>query len=78
MNNFQVLMKVLEQSKDKEKKNHLIMLLKLLFPDRVAMITRNSIILSAPEGGEPVMIDGNNFDLFQSVAREVLCVHNLF
>jgi hypothetical protein len=40
-------MKVLEQSKDKEKKQAITMLLKLLFPERAAMITKNSIILSA-------------------------------
>jgi hypothetical protein len=39
-------MKVLEQSKDKDKKNHIVMLLKLLFPERIAMIIKNSIILT--------------------------------
>ena len=46
LTNFQVLMKVLEQSQDKEKKIALITLLKLLFPEYTAMITKNSIILT--------------------------------
>ena len=45
LTNFQVLMKVLEQSQDKDKKNAVIMLLTLLFPDYIPVITRNSIIL---------------------------------
>lgn len=78
LSNFQVLMKVLEQSTDKDKKNSIIMLLKLLFPDYIAMITKNSIILTIVGGKEPVLIDNNNFDLFQSVIKEILCVNSLF
>jgi hypothetical protein len=57
-------MKVLEQSKDKEKKNSIVMLLKLLFPERAAMITRNSIILSAVGDNQPILIDDSNFEIF--------------
>jgi hypothetical protein len=39
------------------------MLLKLLFPDKMAMITKNSIILSASEK-EPILIDDSNFEAF--------------
>ena len=49
-------MKVLEQSQDKDKKNAIIMLLKLLFPDYMAVITKNSIILTIKDG-ETVLID---------------------
>ena len=72
LTNFQVLMKVLEQSQDKEKKIALITLLKLLFPEYTAMIT------IAGETAKTVMIDDSNFTIFQSVMRQVLCVNSLF
>lgn len=79
LSNFQVLMKVLEQSQDKEKKSAILSLLTLLFPDYAPIITKNSIILSSmEEGKEPVLIDDSNFEIFQSVLKEILCIHSLF
>ena len=78
LTNFQVLMKVLEQSQDKDKKNAVIMLLTLLFPDYIPVITRNSIILTKQGENQPQLIDDNNFDIFQSVLKEILCVNSLF
>lgn len=78
LTNFQVLMKVLEQSQDKDKKNAVIMLLTLLFPDYIPVITRNSIILTKQGEKQPLLIDDNNFDIFQSVLKEILCVNSLF
>lgn len=80
LTNFQVLMKVLEQSQDKEKKKSITMLLKLLFPNFNAVITKNSIILTNPleKGSQPILIDDNNFDLFQQVLKQVLCVNSIF
>lgn len=78
LTNFQVLMKVLEQSQDKDKKNAVIMLLTLLFPDYIPVITRNSIILTKQGENQPLLIDDNNFDIFQSVLKEILCVSSLF
>ena len=78
LTNFQVLMKVVEQSQDKDKKNAVIMLLTLLFPDYIPVITRNSIILTKQGENQPLLIDDNNFDIFQSVLKEILCVNSLF
>lgn len=78
LTNFQVLMKVLEQSQDKDKKNAVIMLLTLLFPDYIPVITKNSIILTKQGENQPLLIDDNNFDIFQSVLKEILCVNSLF
>lgn len=77
LSNFQVLMKILQQTEDKDKKSDVITLLKLLFPDYSAAITKNSILLIIPEG-QTALIDDNNFDSFQRVIREILCVHSLF
>ena len=76
LTNFQVLMKVLEQSQDKEKKIAIITLLKLLFPNHTSMITKNGILLV--EEDKTVIIDGDNFDIFQQVLSEIFCVSNLF
>lgn len=78
LTNFQVLMKVLEQSQDKDKKNAVIMLLTLLFPDYIPVITRNSIILTKQGENQSLLIDDNNFNIFQSVLKEILCVNSLF
>lgn len=77
LSNFQVLMKILQQTKDADKKSAVITLLKLLFPDHSAAITKNSIILMIPNGST-TLIDNNNFDTFQKVIKEVLCVNSLF
>lgn len=78
MNNFQVLMKVIEQQKTSEKKTALLTLLSLLFPDYSPLITPNSIILRNPESGEAKMIDSTNFDVFQDAVRRVLCINSMF
>lgn len=79
MTNFQVLMKILEQTKDKDKKSAIITLLKLIFPDFSAAITKNSIILTMDDNDGPtILIDEQNFDIFQEVLREILCVNSLF
>lgn len=73
--NFQVLMKVLEQSK---KKSIVLMLLNLLFPKYTVIITKNSIILNMTEPQQTILIDENNFDDFQEIIGEVLCIKTLF
>lgn len=75
LTNFQVLMKVLEQSKDKEKKIAITTLLSLLFPNYKTAITPRSIILTGQE--QNVLIDEKNFDSFQSILRKVLCTSNI-
>lgn len=78
LSNFQVLMKVLEQSQDKTKKKALITLLKLLFPDYIPMLTKNSIILKHDGDEQTVLVDDNNFASFQAVLKEILCVNSIF
>lgn len=78
LTNFQVLMKVLEQSKDKEKKTAITTLLQLLFPNYTSIFTKNSIILRQVDGDNTVLIDTENFDSFQAALKEILCVSSLF
>lgn len=78
LTNFQVLMKVLEQSQDKDKKNAIIMLLTLLFPEYTPIITRNFIMLNKMADKETRLIDNDNFDVFQDALKEILCVNSIF
>lgn len=80
LSNFQVLVRVLEQSQDKSKKTAVITLLKLLFPDYIAIMTKNSIILRLIDGQDTdtVLIDNDNFAQFQTVLKEILCVNSIF
>lgn len=78
MTNFQVLMKILEQTKDKSKKSMIVTLLKLLLPSFSATITKNSIILVSNEDDTIKLIDESNFDTFQNVLKQILCVNSLF
>ncbi len=79
MTNFQVLMKVLGQTQDKEKKIAISTLLTILFPGYNNIITPRSIVLSAADGSQrTTMIDDDNFELFKSVLKQILCVNSLF
>lgn len=78
LTNFQVLMKVLEQSKDKEKQNQLITLLKFLFPDYNANFIKGKSIILTSADTQPVLIDDSNFDILQNVLKEIFCIHSIF
>lgn len=77
MTNFQVLMKVLAQSQDKSKKDIIQTFLLLLFPNYKIVMLPSSIIFSQQDQ-QPIIIDDNNFDIFQSYIKKVLCVNNIF
>lgn len=77
LTNFQVLMKVLEQSQDKHKKTTIQTLLLLLFPEYQSVFLPNGIILNGQD--LPVVtIDDSNFDIFQDYLKAILCVNNVF
>lgn len=77
LSNFQVLMKVLEQSQDKQKKNNIQTLLLLLFPEYQSIILPSSIMLSKKDE-QPVVIDTNNFEMFQDYIKAALCANSIF
>ena len=79
--NFQVLMELLAGEVNKEAKAAVLNLLRIMFPNRGAAITPNSIILPlVGEGqkGESVLLDVSNFDNFQNLIRQILCVDSVF
>lgn len=75
--NFQVLMKILMQPEFKDKKQIILTVLQLLFPDRKTLVTPNSIILMNKEK-ESSIIDESNFPVFQNVLNQVSCTKQIF
>lgn len=74
--NFEILMKVLKQPGD-NKKEIVQNLCSILFPSYQTIILPNSILLNG-ENNESIVLDKNNFDIFQEWLREILCLENLF
>ena len=75
INNFQILMKVLEEP---EKKKAILTLLSIIFPNYRIMITPKSINLVIKDQDQVIMIDNDNFEEFQSMMKEILCVNSIF
>lgn len=78
LTNFQVLLKVIEQSETKDKKIAIITLLSMLFPSCKTLMTPRSIILQNGETGNSTLIDDENFEILQDVLKTVLCVSSIF
>lgn len=78
LTNFQILLKVLEQSQDREKKIAINTLLMLLFPTYNVVMMPKSIVITQEGMEEPILIDSDNFDILQEVIREILCTSSVF
>lgn len=78
LTNFQVLMKVIEQSEDAEKKIALITLLSLLFPGFKPIITPKSIILNNLQTKQSILIDDNNYVFLQEILKQMFCISSIF
>lgn len=77
LTNFQVLMKVLGQSQDQQKKVAIQTLLLLMFPTYNSVILPSSILLSAKDKNI-ITIDNNNFDVVQWYIKQILCANSMF
>ncbi len=74
--NFKTLMTILSQKEFIGAKQNIITLLQMLFPRYNCMITPNSFIFDSKEQDLTVMIDENNFEIFQDFIKEVMCLNN--
>lgn len=70
--NFQIFMMVMTQKENVEKKICTQQLLSLLFPNSKAIFTPRSLIIQY-EDNTTQTLDENNFEFFQSVARQIFC-----
>ena len=73
-NNFQIFMTIMLEKEARDKKQATKQLLSLLFPNYNIMFTPRSILLQGMD--QNVTIDESNFELIQSVLKEVFCVSN--
>ena len=69
--NFQIFMTVMSFDEAIDKKESVLQLLTLLFPNHKIILTPRSILLNGNDSQS--MIDESNFDTFQEVIRKVFC-----
>ena len=72
-NNFQIFMTVMQEKETADKKQAVLQLLPLIFPRFKAVLTPQSLILTASE--ETVTIDETNFDVVQNVLKNIFCIN---
>lgn len=70
LNNFNILMQLFDQ--DKEKKNIVLNVLTILFPQYKIIITPRSFVFKTEEG--TIIMDEQNFEYFQQILKQVLCL----
>ena len=69
--NFQIFMAVMSSDEAVEKKQNVLQLLTLMFPQYKIILTPRSILFNGNDTQS--MIDESNFDTFQEVIRKVFC-----
>lgn len=72
--NFQIFMTIMQEKQTLDKKECVISVLMLLFPQYQPIFTPRSLMLNSKEG--TVLIDETNFENFQQVLSEVFCIQN--
>lgn len=72
--NFQVFMTVMNQKMAVEKKESVIKVLELIFPNYQALFTPRSLILKKEE--HMATIDNTNFDTIQLILDQVFCINS--
>ena len=72
-NNFQIFMTIMQEKETKDKKQSVIEVLQLLFPNYKPLFTPVSLVLNGSEGSKT--IDETNFEVLQEVLRSVFCVN---
>ena len=76
INNFQIFMMIMQEKEAKDKKNATKQVLTLLFPNYKILFTPNSLLFQGLENEEKIIIDENNFEIFQKVLRQIFCMKN--
>lgn len=72
--NFQIFMTIMKEQETKDKKEAVIALFQLIFPESQVMFTPMSIILN--KEGVQTLIDENNFDFLQENIKQIFCVNS--
>lgn len=69
--NFQIFMTVMSSDEAVEKKQNVLQLLTLMFPQYKIILTPRSILFNGNDTQS--MIDESNFDIFQDIVRKIFC-----
>ena len=72
--NFQIFMTIMKEQETKDKKEAVITLFQLIFPNTQVVFTPKSILLN--KEGQQSFIDENNFEVLQDYIKEVFCVNS--
>lgn len=73
INNFQLLLMLIEQDKSNQTRQKIQSTLKLIFPSYSIIFTPRAIMLN--NNGESFIVDERNFESLQLICRQVFCVH---
>ena len=71
-NNFQIFMAIMQEKETRDKKDSVLQVLSLLFPNYKPLITPVSLLLNSSQG-DSIIIDDNNFEILQEVFRAIFC-----
>ena len=72
---FEILMSIMCNSKEKEYVNNVLMLLSLLFPQYKIKITLNEILLAGEQN--ITRINNENFNIFKNIVDSIFSLHEL-
>lgn len=77
--NFQILMSIIENSKDAQLKDSLNMLLTILFPSYKVIIDEGRFLLMENKESQCIIriIDETNFDFFVESLKDIFCLRDL-
>ena len=71
--NFQIFISLINQKDFKDKKEEVIKVFSLLFPNKNIIITPQSIILSEQDK-DVIILDETNFELIQGYVKKIFCL----
>ena len=72
--NFQIFMTIMKEQETKDKKDAVLALCQIIFPGVQVVFTPMSVLLNS--NGQSMMIDENNFEIFQEIIKQVFCVNS--
>ena len=74
--NFQIFMMIMSEKQAQEKKQAVIQVFTLLFPDYKILFSPKSLIFQHKNAEDQILIDEDNFEEFQKVLRDIFCMQD--
>ena len=72
--NFQIFMTIINEAETKDKKEAIMLVLSLIFPNCKVIFTPQSLLLSSEQG--MITIDEGNFEILQQYIQEIFCLNS--